>query len=86
MRGNQFIKIAVVKQNDLEGSAVTAYAGGNVSRSVRKWPCVTVAGNADLFIGFVRVAFCRQGWARDSFLEWASRKSPSLGEGNHVIL
>lgn len=36
MRGNQSIKIAFVKKNDLEGSAVTTYAGGNVSRSVRK--------------------------------------------------
>lgn len=36
MRGNQLVKIAVVKNSDLEGSAITTYAGGNVSRSVRK--------------------------------------------------
>lgn len=36
MRGNLLIKIAVVKKNDLWGSAVTTYAGGNASRSVRK--------------------------------------------------
>lgn len=36
MRGNQSIKITFDKKNYLEGSAVTTYAGGNVSRSVRK--------------------------------------------------
>jgi len=36
MRGNQLIKIAVVKKNDLEGSAVSTYAGRSVSGILRK--------------------------------------------------
>lgn len=36
MRGNQLTKIAVVNKNNVEHYAVTTYAGGNISKSVRK--------------------------------------------------